>query len=58
MAEEEAVRGKLVIFPAGLSHIHWGRVSHGLTKAIATGWINAGTLDNYLARLLAPSPLP
>lgn len=50
---EEAVRGKLLIFPAGLSHIHRGRVSHGQTKTIATGWINAGTLADYLERLAA-----
>ncbi|MCP9816111.1 2OG-Fe(II) oxygenase [Synechococcus sp. GreenBA-s] len=48
---EEAERGKLVIFPAGLSHIHRGRVSHSHSKTIATGWINAGRLDDYLARL-------
>ena len=47
----EAERGKLVIFPAGLSHIHRGRVSHEHTKTIATGWINAGSLDAYVARL-------
>jgi hypothetical protein len=34
---EEAVRGKLAIDPAGLSHIHPGRVSQGQTKNIATG---------------------
>ena len=49
----EAERGKLVIFPAGLSHIHRGRVSHEHTKTIATGWINAGSLDAYVARLAA-----
>lgn len=48
---EEAERGKLVIFPAGPSHIHRGRVSHSHTKTIATGWINAGTLEGYLQRL-------
>jgi hypothetical protein len=48
---EEAERGKLLIFPAGLSHIHRGRVSHNATKTIATGWINAGSLDDYLQRL-------
>ncbi|MEA5423681.1 2OG-Fe(II) oxygenase [Synechococcus sp. CCY9202] len=48
---EEAERGKLVIFPAGLSHIHRGRVSPTHTKTIATGWINAGRLEDYLARL-------
>ena len=50
---EPAERGKLVIFPAGPSHIHRGRVSHEHTKTIATGWINAGTLDGYLGRLAA-----
>lgn len=49
----EAVKGKLAIFPAGLSHLHRGRVSHSHTKTIATGWINAGTLDAYVARLAA-----
>lgn len=48
---EEAERGKLVLFPAGPSHIHRGRVSHSHTKTIATGWINAGTLEGYLQRL-------
>jgi len=48
---EEAERGKLLIFPAGLSHIHLGRVSHEHTKTIATGWINAGSREAYLARL-------
>jgi hypothetical protein len=48
---EPAERGKLAIFPAGLSHIHRGRVSHTHTKTIATGWINAGSLDGYLKRL-------
>ena len=48
---EPAERGKLVIFPAGLSHIHRGRVSHDHSKTIATGWINAGRLEDYLARL-------
>ena len=50
---EEAERGKLVIFPAGPSHIHRGRVSHSHSKTIATGWINAGSLEGYLARLAA-----
>jgi hypothetical protein len=49
----EAVKGKLAIFPAGLSHLHRGRVSQTHTKTIATGWINAGTLDAYVARLAA-----
>ena len=48
---EEAERGKLVIFPAGPSHIHRGRVSQEHTKTIATGWINAGSLAGYLKRL-------
>jgi len=50
---EEAERGKLVIFPAGPSHIHRGRVSHSHSKTIATGWINAGSIEGYLARLAA-----
>lgn len=49
----EAVKGKLAIFPAGLSHLHRGRISQSHTKTIATGWINAGTLDAYVARLAA-----
>ena len=48
---EEAVRGKLVIFPAGPSHIHRGRVNCRHSKTIATGWINAGTREGYLRRL-------
>jgi hypothetical protein len=48
---EEAERGKLVIFPAGVSHIHRGRVSNTHSKTIATGWINAGRLDDYIHRL-------
>ena len=51
---EPAERGKLLIFPAGLSHIHRGRVNHEHSKTIATGWINAGTLPDYLGRLAAP----
>ena len=50
---EPAERGKLLLFPAGLSHIHRGRVSHQHSKTIATGWINAGTLPDYVARLAA-----
>ena len=50
---EEAERGKLLIFPAGVSHIHRGRVSRSHPKTIATGWINAGTLEAYLQRLAA-----
>ena len=48
---EPAQRGKLVIFPAGPSHIHRGRVSHEHSKTIATGWINAGSREAYLNRL-------
>ena len=50
---EPAERGKLVIFPAGPSHIHRGRVTHSHSKTIATGWINAGSREGYLARLAA-----
>ncbi len=50
---EEAERGKLAIFPAGVSHIHRGRVSQEHSKTIATGWINAGRLDDYVKRLAA-----
>ena len=50
---ESAERGKLVIFPAGLSHIHRGRVNDKATKTIATGWINGGRRDAYLSRLAA-----
>ena len=49
---EEAEQGKLAIFPAGPSHIHRGRVSHSHTKTIATGWINAGSQQDYLRRLV------
>ena len=48
---EPAERGKLVIFPAGPSHIHRGRVSEEHSKTIATGWINAGSYKGYLGRL-------
>jgi len=48
---EEAERGKLLIFPAGLSHIHRGRISNSETKTIATGWINAGKQTSYISRL-------
>ena len=48
---EPAERGKLVIFPSGLSHIHRGRVSATDQKTIATGWINAGSRESYLSRL-------
>jgi hypothetical protein len=47
----EAEKGTLAIFPAGMSHVHRGRVSHDHTKTIATGWINVGSLDSYVARL-------
>ena len=48
---EPAKRGKLVIFPAGPSHINRGRVSASTSKLIATGWINAGCKADYLRRL-------
>ena len=48
---EEAEKGKLLIFPAGPSHIHRGRVSESCAKTIATGWINAGTKESYLRRI-------
>ena len=48
---EPAERGKLVIFPAGPSHIHRGRVNATDSKLIATGWINAGRQEAYLKRL-------
>ncbi len=48
---EEAERGKLLIFPAGLSHIHRGKVSKANMKTIATGWINAGDEKSYFSRL-------
>ena len=48
---EPAERGKLVIFPAGPSHIHRGRVNPTASKTIATGWINAGSRAGYLQRL-------
>ncbi len=50
---ESAERGKLLIFPAGPSHIHRGRVNNQGTKTIATGWINAGKREAYLSRLAA-----
>jgi len=50
---EEAERGKLVIFPASPSHIHRGRVNNELTKTIATGWINAGSREEFLRRLVS-----
>ena len=48
---EIAERGKLVIFPASPSHIHRGRVNTELSKTIATGWINAGSREDFLTRL-------
>ncbi len=48
---EPAERGKLLIFPAGPSHIHRGRVNHQSSKLIATGWINAGLQEDYFKRL-------
>ncbi len=49
---EPSERGKLILFPAGPSHIHRGRVNETETKTIATGWINAGSRDAYMSRLL------
>jgi len=49
----EAVKGTLAIFPAGISYIHRGRVSHEHSKTIATGWTNAGKREDYIARLAA-----
>jgi len=37
-----------------MSHVHRGRVSSNAAKTIATGWINAGSLDHYLKRLAQP----
>lgn len=48
---EDAVRGKLVIFPASPSHIHRSRVNDQHSKTIATGWINAGAREGFLKRL-------
>ena len=48
---EPAEKGKLIIFPAGVSHIHRGRVSNKAVKTIATGWINAGYFDSFITRL-------
>ena len=48
---ESAERGKLLIFPAGPSHIHRGQVNDKGTKTIATGWINAGNEKAYISRL-------
>lgn len=49
----EAVRGRMAIFPAGLSHVHRGRVSEDRTKTIATGWVNVGSLETYVQGLAA-----
>lgn len=51
----EAVVGRMAIFPAGLSHIHRGRISLTETKTIATGWVNVGSLESYV-RGLASRP--
>jgi len=48
---ETAERGKLLLFPASPSHIHRGRVNDEKSKTIATGWINAGSRENFLKRL-------
>ena len=48
---EKAERGKLVIFPAGLTYIHRGRVNKNNPQIIASGWINAGSRDSYISRL-------
>ncbi|SMN16577.1 Possible Trypsin [uncultured Candidatus Thioglobus sp.] len=48
---EKAERGKLVIFPASPSHIHRGRVNNENSKTITTGWINAGSREDFLKRL-------
>lgn len=47
----EAVRGRMAIFPAGISHTHRGRVSMDATKTIATGWVNVGSLEAYVKGL-------
>jgi hypothetical protein len=47
----EAVRGRMAIFPAGMSHVHRGRVSMKETKTIATGWVNVGSLEAYVRGL-------
>jgi hypothetical protein len=54
----EAIAGQMVIFPAGMSHVHRGRVSPDCTKLIATGWINVGSLDAYVQGLAALPPRP
>lgn len=48
---EPADRGKLIIFPAGPSHVHRGRVNQNHSKTISTGWINAGSKKAFLGRL-------
>ena len=50
-AKPNALASSLLIFPAGLSHIHRGRISNSETKTIATGWINAGNQTSYISRL-------
>ena len=50
----DAIAGQLALFPAGISHVHRGQISHSASKTIATGWINAGTQKQYLARLTQP----
>ncbi|MFM8526348.1 MAG: 2OG-Fe(II) oxygenase [Cyanobacteriota bacterium] len=47
----EAIRGRMAIFPAGVSHVHRGRVSMDHTKTIATGWVNVGSLEAYVKGL-------
>lgn len=47
----EAIRGRMAIFPAGISHVHRGRVSGKETKTIATGWVNVGSLEAYVKGL-------
>ena len=54
----EAIAGQMAIFPAGMSHVHRGRVSPDCTKLIATGWINVGSLDAYVQGLAALPPRP
>ena len=53
----EAIAGQMAIFPAGMSHVHRGRVSPDSTKLIATGWINVGSLDAYVQGLAAAPPM-
>ena len=35
----QAVKGKTVLFPAGLTHLHRGRISQTQDKYIITGWL-------------------